>query len=135
MECKFCSSEKVVKHGIIRSKQRYYCKSCNRTFVKGDKRLKHTEDIKFRAVMLSLNNCGARVIGRALGINFRYISGWVNKYAQIVKAKLEADEKEEKIKVDVIQLDELWTYVKKKEIRSGYGLLWTKIGVKLLILK
>jgi transposase-like protein len=35
MNCKYCDSEKVVKHGMIREKQRYLCKDCGHKFVEG----------------------------------------------------------------------------------------------------
>jgi transposase-like protein len=36
--CKQCLSEKVVKNGITRRKQRYICRECGRIFVEGDNR-------------------------------------------------------------------------------------------------
>lgn len=36
--CKNCKSEKVVRNGIVRGKQRYRCKECGYNFVEGDGR-------------------------------------------------------------------------------------------------
>ena len=35
MQCKYCGSEKVVKHGMVGEKQRYLCKDCGHKFVEG----------------------------------------------------------------------------------------------------
>jgi transposase-like protein len=35
MQCKYCDSEKVVKHGKIGEKQRYLCKNCGHKFIEG----------------------------------------------------------------------------------------------------
>lgn len=32
MECLFCKSEKIVKDGFVKGKQRYLCKNCNKRF-------------------------------------------------------------------------------------------------------
>lgn len=38
VECKRCGSDKVVKNGFIREKQRYLCKQCGCHFIEGDQR-------------------------------------------------------------------------------------------------
>jgi transposase-like protein len=38
VECKNCKSEKVVKSGKVRGKQRYKCMDCGYNFVIGDER-------------------------------------------------------------------------------------------------
>ena len=35
MECKYCQSVKVVKHGKEKGKQRYLCKECGHKFFEG----------------------------------------------------------------------------------------------------
>ncbi|WPX97350.1 transposase-like zinc-binding domain-containing protein [Candidatus Bandiella euplotis] len=42
--CKSCGSEKIVKDGIVKNKQRYLCKECRRTFRIGDGREKYPLD-------------------------------------------------------------------------------------------
>jgi transposase-like protein len=36
IECKYCQSEKVIKYGLYKDVQRYFCKDCNRKFVATD---------------------------------------------------------------------------------------------------
>ena len=38
IECKNCGSEKIVKSGWTRGKQRYKCKQCKYFFIEGDER-------------------------------------------------------------------------------------------------
>ncbi len=132
MECKFCRSRDKSKKGVVRGKQRYLCKNCNKTYIEGDKRLKYSEEIQFRAVEMSLNNCGQRVIGRLLSVPYQYVGRWIKKYKEIIEIKAK---KKPKRKVEIMELDELWTYVKKKGSTQGYGLLWIESSAKLLILK
>lgn len=44
--CKNCKSEKVVKSGFIRGKQRYQCKNCGCNFVEGDSRTNEKTALK-----------------------------------------------------------------------------------------
>jgi putative transposase len=36
MECKYCHSAHVIKYGLVKGIQRYFCRDCNRKFVSGD---------------------------------------------------------------------------------------------------
>ena len=36
MKCKYCQSDDVIKYGLVKGVQRYYCKACKRKFVSGD---------------------------------------------------------------------------------------------------
>jgi IS1 family transposase len=36
--CKLCGSEALIKRGLVRGKQRYFCKLCERHHVIGDER-------------------------------------------------------------------------------------------------
>ena len=40
IHCKRCNLGLVVKHGIVRGKQRYCCKNCGYRFIEGDSRVK-----------------------------------------------------------------------------------------------
>jgi hypothetical protein len=126
----------MVKNGFVRKKQRYLCKHCGKNNVDGDERLVHPASVQFQAVMMALNSVGHRSIGRILGIPYQYVAKWLKKYADIVAGKLkkEADQTA-KTPTPIVELDELWTYVKKKPHTLGYGLLWIGSEVKLLILK
>ena len=55
---------------------------------------------------------------------------------KILKAKLEATEFPQKLsQIEILEIDELYSFVKKNKTESIFGLLWTDTGTKLLILK
>ena len=70
--CPKCGSEKCVKDGIVKGKQRYRCKHCN---------FRHTvqyrgksPDVKRQALELYLEGLGFRSIGRFLTCLRRQVS-------------------------------------------------------------
>jgi IS1 family transposase/transposase-like protein len=78
-ECKNCKSEKVVKSGKIRGKQRYKCKECGYNFVIGDAR---TNDkivaLKALCVLLySLGKASYNMMGKLFGRNRSLIYRWI----------------------------------------------------------
>ena len=138
--CKFCNHHLVVKNGIISDKQRYRCRSCNRSFRLGDNREKYSEEIRLKVIKLYLENCGIQSIERLTGIYNSLISSWIRRYGYVIKNKLNKDLSNLKKKdIRVLEIDGLVTYIKKnKEMEediSLYGLLSTGTKTELLILK
>ena len=62
--CPKCSSEKCVKDGIVKGKQRYRCKSCD--FRHTVQHRGKSPDVKRQALELYLEGLGFRSIGRFL---------------------------------------------------------------------
>jgi transposase-like protein len=58
INCKYCGSEALMKKGITRGKQRYYCKSCERRQVEGDERERYPEIVRKTAKILYLEGGG-----------------------------------------------------------------------------
>jgi len=52
MVCKKCFSDKYIKNGIVRGKQRYKCRCCGYNFVCGDTRQKITTEGKALSILL-----------------------------------------------------------------------------------
>jgi len=52
MVCKKCFSDKYIKNGIVRGKQRYKCRSCGYNFIIGDTRQKITTEGKALSILL-----------------------------------------------------------------------------------
>ena len=81
VECKRCGSNKVVKNGIVREKQRYLCKQCGYHFVYGDQRENSTAAVAkalctiFKA--LGVNQC--KTIGKYLNRDTALIHRWMNE--------------------------------------------------------
>ena len=130
-KCKFCLSESFVKNGFVRGKQRYKCKDCLKSQVVGDARVSYTLEQKQLAVTMYVNNCGFRRIGHILQIPYQTVSKWVKEAGQILEQKL-AEREEESRKINILEMDELFTYVQKKLNKSVYGLLLTETEAILL---
>ena len=117
--CSHCGGDNFVKRGMFNGKQRYACKVCNKTFSGGV----HSKDKRDFALEMYLNNVGIRKIGLFLGVYHSVVSGWIkrahNNLLQILKTKGDKPGKEP----DVIELDEIYTYVKKNLKGRSYGLL------------
>ena len=136
INCKHCHSTNNVKNGMVQGKQRYLCKDCNRTFREGDLRENYTEDQRMRAIKWYLEGAGIRSIERMEKVPASLVVHWIRKASdsirkQLSSAEIPADAKD----IQILELDELFTYCKKKQKRSTYGLLLIGSEVSLLTLK
>ena len=112
MECKYCESKRVRKYGITQSgTQRYYCNECKKTFTFTQP--KFSDEIKEIAVRMYLNNVGFRKTALFLGASHQSIQNWVK--AAHLELKKETSEllDEASEKHDIIEFDEIYTFVKK----------------------
>jgi len=117
-QCPYCESEKYVKRGKSNGKQRYRCNTCRRTFSDGA----YSQKTKDFALFLYLNNNGIRQISRTLKVSSSLVIKWLKKAHSHLR-ELMARRAKVKTEVDVIELDEIYTYVKKNFTDSQYGLL------------
>lgn len=92
-----------------------------------------------------LNNCGFRRISEILEVPLSTIFSWIKKAGQIVDEMVK-DRKEKVEKIEILEMDELFTFVKKsleKTKKPGntathtpeFGLLWIGTDLKILRLK
>jgi transposase-like protein len=126
--CPRCDSERIFKYGIIRNKQRYKCKDCNFNFTTAEKRGKPNE-LKIKALHMYLEGIGLRKIGRLLGVSQVSVLNWIKKFAANMPTAPQPD------KVEVMELDEMWHYVGKKNKKGGYGSLFVALPSKSLDLQ
>lgn len=86
--------------------------------------------------MMYINSMGIRAIGRVKNVHNSVISVWIKQMGEVVK-----DAFREKVKditpkdINILEVDELFTYVKKKKIKRMYLVLQTETGSELLISK
>lgn len=130
-QCRFCNSKSLVKNGVIRCNQRYKCKLCKKNQLVTDGRIKYSNKDKAMAVAMYLNNVGFRAIGRIMNIPFQLIHCWIKKAGALVEKEAEALNKAPK-KIEILEMDELYTYIKKKNGKHEYGLLLIGTEMKLL---
>lgn len=86
MKCKKCGSTEVIKNGVVRGKQRYYCKKCKHNFTVGDGR--ESQQLRvLRAALFIINSSGrlrgadqARLLNRDRAQIYRLNKAEENNY-------------------------------------------------------
>ena len=129
--CKFCKAQNLIKNGTTRGEQRYLCKECGKNQVSGDKREKYDNKTRYLALAMYLNNAGFWSIGRVLGVPFQLVHTWIRKAGNLTEQEI-AKKRIPARDIEVLEMDELYTYIQKKTGKSGYGLLWMGTEMKLL---
>lgn len=136
LRCKHCGGDKCVKNGMVQGKQRFECKQCGRTFREGDLRERYTIDHKLRVIKWYLEGVGIMSIERMEKVPNPLIIKWIRKLSKLLRQKLNETEIPEDVRqVQIIELDELFSYCQKKLKESTYGLLLIGSEIKLLTLK
>jgi transposase len=134
--CKHCGNSERVKNGYVQGKQRYKCKECGKTYREGDLREKYTNEQRLRVIKWYLEGAGIMSIERMEGVPNPLIIKWIRKFSKILRVRLnEAEIPEDAKKIEIIELDELFSYCQKKLTKSTFGLLLIESEVKLLTLK
>ncbi|WP_375327461.1 hypothetical protein [Candidatus Tisiphia endosymbiont of Nemotelus uliginosus] len=133
-ECKKCQSEEIVKNGLQDGVQRYKCKTCSSVF--RGKAAKYSADFKLETVMMYINSMGIRAIAREKKIHNSVVSVWIKKMGRVVKdAFTQKIEEVQEKDINIVALEELFTYITKKKIKRMYLVLLTEMGSELLISK
>ena len=124
-QCKNCKSESYVKAGFVQGEQRYKCKDCGCQFVPTRQHGK-SENEKLTAVWLYSHGLSFRTIAKFFKVNVRSVSIWVKTFAinNYIKPAPQSDSV-------VVELDEMWHYLRSKKRKSGYGRLIVAIPVNL----
>jgi len=123
--CKKCSSSSVVKAGKVNNNQRYKCKNCGSQFQPNRKRGK-PEKTKRLAIMLYLLGLSIRTIAKVVKTDLHAVYRWIRKFAEDNYEKPVPESK-----AIIVELDEMWHYIKSKKTNSGYGRLIAVIPVNL----
>ena len=113
-KCPYCErSEQQIKAGRTKAgSQRYHCKVCQRTYTPEPKAMGYPEAVRQQAVKLVADGVNYRRAARQLGVNHQSVINWVNAaVAQLPPAPLPN-------RVEVIEMDELYTFVERKKTKS-----------------
>ena len=136
VKCKKCKVESTIKNGIVGGKQRYKCKGCGYNFRAGDLREKYSDEKRLRVIKWYLEGAGIMSIERMEGVPNPLIISWIRKFAKQLQEKIKRAEVPKNRKdIQIIELDELFSYCQKKLKKSTYGLLLIESEIKLLISK
>lgn len=111
MECPGCRSTDLVKRGRKGGYQRYCCRMCGRYST--DRAPRFSAETKAKAVEMYLNNVGIRKIARFVGASPAGVLRWIRKEHRAVQARLAAPSASRDTDADVIEMDEVYTFVKK----------------------
>ena len=131
MNCPKCKSEGYVKNGHALGKQRYKCKACGCGFTQSHKR-GATFEIKLQALRLYLEGMGFRGIGRVLKVSNVAVLNWIRFFGKSMKAYVNTQLPDDIRHIDIIEMDEMWHFTRKKNESSGSGSLLKVIHKKSL---
>ena len=120
-ECPYCKSKRVRKNGMNRGTQRMQCADCKKTFPLNPKRF--SKEDKYKALMMYLNNVGIRKIALFFGVSAPAVLKWIRNAHKLLEELLNNFNPLNTDKADIIELDEIYTYVKKRKNEQSYGLL------------
>lgn len=114
----------IVANGTYQARSRrvrkYICRTCSKNFTSASNTIFHDlrtdEDTVFLALKMILKGMSLRGVADVLNVKLDTIRGWLRK----------ADEHSEEVNkvllneidVDKVELDELWTFVQKKQFRK-----------------
>ena len=131
MTCRHCGSEKTRKNGSNYGVQRYKCNTCGRTFV--SKEPKFSKKTKQKALLMYLNNVGIRKIALFLGASPPAVLKWIKQKHVLLQELTDNFQADVSENADIIELDEIYTFVQKNSNELPYGLL--SLGEKTVLLR
>src|SRR3954454_9259164 len=117
LRCKGCGSEEHVKNGFMRGKQRYRCRACGLNFTDTPPRGMPLR-IEVTAVLLYLSGLSMNRTAKLLGVSTPSVQAWIARFAEFY-----AQTPEPEARAVVVELDEMWHFLKKSRTSSGSGRL------------
>ncbi len=109
LRCKRCGSGEHTKNGFMRGKQRYRCKACGLNFTDTPPRGKPLA-LKVTAVLLYVSGLSMNRTAKLLGVSTPSVMAWIEQFAAAYGQKPEPEGR-----ALVIELDEMWHYLKKDQ--------------------
>ena len=129
--CTHCGESNYIKNGSYQGIRRYRCKGCGKSF--SDKVRKFNYEDKERALEMYMNNVGIRKAAGFMRCSPALIVRWIKAFGErIAKQVKRASEELETKQPDVIEMDEIYTFVKKSGAEPWYGLLIAGDDIALL---
>ncbi|OAV63655.1 Transposase [Bacteroidales bacterium Barb6XT] len=118
MNCPKCSSEKKIKSGFAKGRQRYKHKDCGYNYTVELKPAARLDSIKKQALRLYLEDSGFRSIGRLSGVSSVSVLNRIRKFGKETR-ELNLESKE----AETVEVDEMHSYTGSKKTVGRYGLL------------
>jgi transposase-like protein len=117
MKCPGCKLEHSVKSGFMKGAQRYKCKDCGCNYTVDYSIIAEKEKKRRFGLSLYLEGLGFHSTGRLLNATHVTAMNWIKKYGSELSSVRNPKP------VEIMELDELHTYVKSKKTTNGCGLL------------
>ncbi|MDR2732962.1 MAG: IS1 family transposase [Fibromonadaceae bacterium] len=118
MDCPKCNSNNHRKDGFASGRQRYFCKDCKNHYSVERKSDVKPQATRRAALELYLEGLGFRSIGRLLGVSYGTVFQWVKKWGE------QADLPKSPCSMEVVELDEMHTYLGSKK---NYRWIWIAV--------
>ena len=93
------------------------CRHCGRTYTPAPKTHGYALDMRRQALKLYVDGTNLRRIARHLDVNPQTVANWVNAAAAKLPAPPLPQERQSEQTVEVLELDELYTFVSQKKSR------------------
>ena len=112
--CPSCgSTHRQTKEGKdAKGKQRYQCQNCSRFYILEPKPRGYEPELRHRAVQWYMEGLSFRKIARLLGVHHQTVILWI-RADEAVRPPAPMPQS-----VEVIEMDELYTFVEKKSVAS-----------------
>jgi len=118
MSCPKCNHDHIIRNGKVKGSQRWKCKDCGFQFTRTTARGRPLWQ-KSLAVFLYCHGVSMNALAKMFQVRTSSILKWIRRFAQEHYEKPEP-----RGKAIIMELDEMWHYVKKNDRNSGYGKLW-----------
>lgn len=114
MKCKFCGGLETFKNGKMKGHQRYKCKGCCKNFT--DTPFRGVGEEK-RLLALSLYASGLSMnrIAQFFGVSAVAVMKWIHRLSEALCVNPQPSQGD----VIVMEVDEFWHFLKKREISCG----------------
>ncbi len=126
--CPYCESRRLIKNGSSYGVPKWRCKDCGRQTSfkppRGEPAWKKDTAVLLYTLGLSMN-----AIGKLLGVSTPSILNWIRAHATSQASRPQPEPDED---VVVMELDELWHFIKKKENKLWIWLAFDRTGQRLL---
>jgi len=114
MECPRCGGNDLIKRGRKAGHQRYRCRACGRYCTDSEPRF--SAEVKAMAIEMYMNSMGIRAIGRVLKASPAAVLTWIRKEHGALRQRLAEQAPEPAEGPDIIEMDEIYTYVQKNDV-------------------
>ena len=116
--CNQCGSTKIVKNGKSASgKQKYRCNDC-RSYGTVNPQVQYTPERKAEILRAYQERSSLRGLERTFGVTRQTVASWLRQAATALPANLPTAEAQA---ADVLEVDELWSFVGSKKTNAGCG--------------